>query len=373
MNTSYRPSRREFVGQLSLAAAATLALPRGLRAAGGGGKKLGVALLGLGGYAGGQLAPALQRTEFCRLSGLISGTPSKLASWREKYGVPEKSCYSYENLERIADDPDIDIVYVVTPPGTHKDFTIRAAKAGKHVICEKPMAPTVRECEEMIAACKAAGRKLSIGYRLEFEPHHNEMERLALDSSFGPFVKMEGGFGFRVGDNGHGWRLNKALAAGGPLPDVGVYVIQAACRGAGNKLPVAVTAREHPKTRPALFAEVEETIEWTMEFANGAKCEGWSSYNEGRNRFRAETANGRNWVEIEPAYSYGGLRARTSEGPMNVQNVPQQALQMDDFARCVMENRESPVPGEMGRDHIAVMEAIYASAAQGGKRVEVKV
>jgi len=373
MNSTYRPSRREFVGQLSLAAAAALALPRGLRAAsGGGGKKLGVALLGLGGYSAGQLAPALQRTEFCRLSGLISGTPSKLESWREKYSVPEKSCYSYDNLERIADDPDIDIVYVVTPPGTHKDFTIRAAKAGKHVICEKPMAPTVKECEEMIAACKAAGRKLSIGYRLEFEPHHNEMERLALDSSFGPFMKMEGGFGFRMG-NQRAWRVDKKLAAGGPLPDLGVYVIQAGCRGAGNKLPVAVTARELPKTRPEFFVDVEEAIEWTMEFANGAKCAGWCSYNDGANRFRAENADGSKWVEIQPAYSYGGLKARTNSGPMGVENVPQQALQMDDFARCVLENRESPVPGEMGRDHIAVMEAIYASAAANGKRVEVKV
>ncbi len=373
MNSIHRSSRREFVGQLSLAAAAALALPRGLRAASGGGKKLGVALVGLGGYSGGQLAPALQRTEFCELKGLVSGTPSKLVSWREKYGVPEKNCYSYESMDRIVDNPEIDIVYVVTPPGTHKDLTIRAAKAGKHVICEKPMAPTVKECEEMIAACKKARKKLSIGYRLEFEPHHNEMERLALDPAFGPFMKMEGGFGFRVGDAGNGWRLNKALAAGGPLPDVGVYVIQAACRGAGNQLPVAVTGRELPKTRPELFVEVEETIEWTMEFANGAKCEGWSSYNEGRNRFRAENADGSKWAEIQPAYSYGGLKGRTSEGPMNVQNVPQQALQMDDFARCVLEDRESPVPGEMGRDHIAVMEAIYASAAQGGKRVEVKV
>lgn len=372
MNSTYRPSRREFVGQLSLAAAAALALPRGLRGAAPGGKKLGIALLGLGGYAGGQLAPALLRTEFCRLTGLISGTPSKFASWREKYNVPEKNCYTYDQLERIADNPDIDIVYVVTPPSTHKDFTIRAAKAGKHVICEKPMAPTVKDCEEMIAACKAAGRQLSIGYRLEFEPHHNLMEQMALDTKTGPFTKMEGRFGFRMG-NQRAWRVEKALAAGGPLPDLGVYVIQAACRGAGNKLPVAVTARELPKTRPDFFIDVEEAIEWTMEFANGAKCDGWCSYNDMGNRFRAETADGSKWAELQPAFNYGGIRGQTHEGPMGVENVPQQALQMDDFARCVLENKPTPVPGEMGRDHIAVMEAIYASAAQGGKRVAVKV
>ncbi|HYP16884.1 MAG TPA: Gfo/Idh/MocA family oxidoreductase [Opitutus sp.] len=367
-------TRRQFVGQLSLAAVAALALPRSVRAAEdgvSGGKKLGVALLGLGSYAQHQLAPALRETKHCRLAGIITGTPGKIERWQKRFGVPARSAYRYEDMERVAEDPDIDIVYVVTPPGTHREFVVRAAAAGKHVICEKPMAPTVRECDEMIAACREAGRKLSIGYRLEFEPRHIEMERLARDPAFGPFTKMRGGFGFRAGD-GRGWRLDKKLAGGGPLPDVGIYVIQAACRAAGDRAPIAVTAREEPKTRPALFTDVEEAIRWTMEFPGGAVCEGFSSYNDDVNEFRAESRDGRNWVELGPAYSYGGLEGRTSRGPMAMPDINQQAAQMDDFARCILEKRDTPVSGAMGRRDIAIMEAIYASAAAGGKRVEVR-
>lgn len=373
MKTFTPLTRRRFIGQLSLATAAALSLPRSLRAAAqaAAGPKLGIAFAGLGSYATHQLAPAIAETEHLRITGVITGTAAKGEQWRRKYGLPAGSVYSYETLDRVADNPEIDIVYVVTPPGTHRDLVVRAAKAGKHVICEKPMATNVADCEAMIAACRDAGKQLGIGYRLHYEPHHQVLDRLAADSQFGPFKKMKGGFGFRM-PGGRPWRLNKKLAGGGPLPDVGIYVIQAARRGAGGVWPVAVTAKEHPKTRPEVFTEVEETITWTMEFPGGVTAEGWSSYNDSANRFRAENADGRNWLEIDPAYTYGGLAGRTSRGAMDVRNLNQQAAQLEDFARCILENRPTPVGGEMGRRDIAVIEAIYASAAAGGKRVEVR-
>ena len=360
-------SRREFVGQVSLAAAAALAWPRGLHGATPE-KKLGVAVLGLGNYARGEIAPALEVTKYCRLAAVITGTPAKGVAWRKRYDLPAKNVYSYATMAQIADNPDIDIVYVVTPPGTHREFVVAAAKAGKHVISEKPLAPTVADCDDMIAACKAAGKKFSVGYRLEFEPHHREMVRLARDPNFGPFPKMRGGFGFHL--NGQQWRIDKKLAGGGPLPDVGIYVLQAARRAAGA-WPVAVTAHELPKTRPNFFTEVEEAIEWTAEYPGRKICSGWASYNDGRDDFRAESASG-NWVEIEPAYIYGGLHGRTNRGPMHLPNINQQAAQMDDFARCILDDRPTPVPGEMGRGDIATIAAIYESAATG-KRVEVKI
>ncbi len=364
-------SRREFVGQASLAAAATaaaLALPRTLWGAGAPEKKLGIAVLGLGNYATHEIAPALDVTKYCRLAAVITGTPAKGVAWRQRYNLPEKNVYSYETMGRIADNPDIDIVYVVTPPGTHRDFVVAAAKAGKHVISEKPLAPTVRECDDMIAACKAAGKKFSVGYRLHFEPHHQEMVRLARDPDFGPFTKMRGGFGFPL--RGQQWRINKQLAGGGPLPDVGIYVLQAGRRAAGA-WPIAVTAHELPKTRPEFFTEVEEAIRWVAEYPGGKTCEGFASYNDRADDFHAESPQG-NWVELDPAYIYGGLRGRTNRGPMDLPNINQQAAQMDDFARCILDDRETPVPGEMGRGDIVTMTAIYESAATG-KRVEVKI
>lgn len=135
--------------------------------------------------------------------------------------------------------------------------------------------------------------------------------------------------------------------------------------------PVAITARERPKKRPDFFRDVEETLEWTMEFANGARSECYTSYNDNRNNFRAEAKDG--WFEIGPAYSYRGLRAATSRGPVTPPAPPsQQALQIDDFALCVRDNLATRVPGEMGRRDMVIVEAIYRAAATG-QRVEVKI
>jgi glucose-fructose oxidoreductase len=331
-------------------------------------RKLGVALVGLGGYSTGQLGPALRMTQHCRLAGVVTGSPAKGAQWARDYGFPEKNIFGYETMARIADNPDIDIIYVVTPPGLHAEHAIAAAKTGKHVICEKPMANTVAECDAIIAACAAAKVRLSIGYRLHFDPYHEVLRRLVRTGEFGPFLKMGGGFAFRMGSLQ--WRADKKLAGGGPLMDLGVYVIQESCMAAGAA-PVAATARELPKERPEFFREVEEGIEWVLEFADGSRAEGFSSYNDGRNNFRAEAAGG--WFELQPAYSYGGLAGATSRGPIRVDPpVNQQARQMDDFAQCILTDRATPVPGEMGRRDMCIVTAIYESAAAGGRRVEVK-
>jgi glucose-fructose oxidoreductase len=344
-------------------------LHRPLGAFGGlnGGRKLGVALVGLGSYSTGQLGPALRETMHCGLAAVVTGSPEKGRQWTKDYGLREGAVYGYDDMHRLADDPEVDIVYVVTPPGLHAEHTIRAAKAGKHVICEKPMANTAAECDAMIAACREAGVKLSIGYRLHFHPTHRELMRLSRERDFGRLTKLEGGFGFRTGNRG--WRLNKALGGGGPLMDVGIYVIQAACMAAGTE-PIALTARELPKTRPELFSEVEETIEFDLEFPDGVRCAGRTSYNENYNRFRAESQGG-GWIEIEPAYSYRGVRGRTHLGPLPASDVNQQALQMDAFARNILDGTESIVPGEMGQRDMRIIDTIYESARRGGVRLEV--
>jgi glucose-fructose oxidoreductase len=362
-------SRRDFLNRLSVVSALALA-PRSLRANEPGKKKLGVALVGLGGYSRGQLGPALKVTEHTRLAGVVTGSREKGLKWAAEYGFPEGNIYGYDTMHRMADNPDIDIVYVVTPNGLHAEHAIAAAKAGKHVICEKPMANTVAECDAIIAACAAAKVRLSIGYRLHFDPFHEELRRLVRTQEFGPFMKLSGGFAFVMGTPQ--WRATKKLAGGGPLMDLGVYVLQETLMATGGVPPVAITARELPKKRPEFFVDVEESLQWTMEFANGARCESYTSYNDNRNDFRAEAAGG--WYEVGPAYSYRGLKAATSRGPVvATPPISQQALQIDDFALCIREGRETRVPGEMGRRDMVMVEAIYASAAAGGKRVEVKI
>lgn len=326
-------------------------------------RKLGVALLGLGGYAGGQLAPALQETRYCRLAGIVTGTPAKAERWKQRYGLPASCVYNYETFDRIADNPEIDIVYVVTPNALHRDFVIRAAKAGKHVICEKPMATSVEDCDRMIEACRNANRQLSVGYRLHFEPHNLEAARIGTEKVFGPIKTIRAGHGFRT--SGGGWRLDPKLAGGGPLMDVGIYCVQAACYVTGEE-PIAVTAQEKPKTDPERFRGVEETLTWTMEFPSGTRAEGITSYNEGHNFLRGEADQG--WFELSPAYSYRGIQGRTSRGRMDFPQVNQQAIQMDAFAKCIQQNTPSSVPGEMGRRDVRYLYAIY-EAARTGKRV----
>lgn len=328
--------------------------------------KLGIALVGLGGYAGGQLAPALQQTEHCYLAGIVTGTPSKIPVWKEKYGIADKNIYNYQNYDSIKDNPDIDIIYVVLPNSMHAEYTIRAAEAGKHVICEKPMAVTVADCDKMIAASKKAGKLLSIGYRLHFDPYNLEMVRLGKEKVYGEIKKLSAGFSF-VASKGI-WRLDKKLAGGGPLMDLGVYCMQGVMYTTGME-PVAVTAQSPPVTDTEKFIGVEETLSFQMEMPNGLIAECRTSYSENANFLRAEAEKG--FFELQPAYNYSGLRGKTTDGVIEYPRLSQQARQMDGFALSIKNKQPSIVPGEMGRRDVKIIEAIY-EAMKTGKRVEIK-
>jgi predicted dehydrogenase len=319
--------------------------------------RLGVALVGLGRYSTGQLAPALQETQHCYLAGVVSGDFEKCDRWMRKYNLKEKNVYRYENFDQIADNADIDIVYVVLPNAMHAEFVVRAAKAGKHVICEKPMATTIEDCKGMIEACRNAGVKLSVGYRLHFDPFNKEMMRLGQNEVFGPIEKIILDDSMKI--EKREWRVEGALAGGGPLMNNGVYCVQAAIYIIGE-MPVSVKAEFMPVTNPELFKTVEEGIRWEMEFPHGKKAFCESSYSKDGNLIRVEAGQG--WFQLDPAYEYEGLKGKTSEGVMSFEPVNQQALQMDDFALCIKNNSESKVPGEMGMRDVEIMMAIYESA-----------
>ncbi len=330
-------------------------------------KKLGLALVGLGNYSTTQLAPALQECQDCYLAGIVTGTPSKAEEWSKKYNIPEKNIYNYENYDELANNPDIDIIYVVLPNSMHAEYTIRAAKAGKHVITEKPMAISVQECEDMIAACKDNNVLLGVGYRLHYEPYTKEIKRLGQEQVFGRVTDINNAFGFTIGDPTQ-WRLKKDLAGGGALMDVGVYTIQAARYTSGLE-PVSLTAEEF-KTNPVKFSEVDETIKFQLNFPDGlvAQCE--TSYNKNIQFLKATAENG--WFELSPAYDYGPLDGKTSEGPLEYPHIYEQALQMDDFARCVMNNQPyTTAPGEEGLQDMKIIEAIYASIANGSQEIQI--
>ncbi len=330
------------------------------------GKKLGIAIVGLGMYAGGEIAPALQHTENCYLAGLVSGHPDKAAQWAAKYNVPAKNIYNYQNFDTIAQNPDIDIVYVILPVSMHKEYTIRAAKAGKHVICEKPMSLSVKDCHEMVAACKKANRLLSIGYRMHFEPYTAELIHISRNQVYGKLKKFDCANGFFYSQDPNAWRLKKAFAGGGSLMDMGIYTIQSARYTTGME-PVAVVSARQEKTNQALFKEVDDKVFWQLEFPNGFIANCRSSYSDEVSYTHTEFEKGN--VDLNPNFFYGGIKGTTPEGPMKFPQANQQARQMDDFANCVNLNKESSVNGAEGIRDLKVVEAVYRSLASGKREL----
>ncbi|WP_025762070.1 Gfo/Idh/MocA family protein [Dyadobacter tibetensis] len=327
-------------------------------------EKLGVALVGLGYYSTDLLAPALQLTKNCYLAGIVTGTPEKAEAWKKKYNIPEKNIYNYKNFDQIANNPDIDVVYVVLPPSMHKEYTIRAAKAGKHVFCEKPMAMNVKECEEMIKACKDNKKSLSIGYRCQHDPNTQAFMRIAKEQSLGKIQLVSCAAGYYDKRTTH-WKQNKALG-GGSMYDMGVYALQGARLSVGEE-PILVTA-QHINNRPDIYHEVDETTNFQLHFPSGAIATCTSSFGIQSNFLKVNYEKGQ--LYMEPFSSYKGNKGYSTLGEINFALDSQQAKQMDEDAMSILKSQPQLVPGEEGMRDIRVVEAIY-QAAKTGKSVKL--
>ncbi|GAB4463086.1 MAG: Gfo/Idh/MocA family oxidoreductase [Armatimonadaceae bacterium] len=332
-------------------------------------RKLGWAIVALGSLSWGQILPGFAQCKQSKLVAVVTGTPEKGKRARERYGVP--SVYNYENFDKIKDNPDIDCVYIVLPNGMHAEYTIRAANAGKHVLCEKPMANTPEECEQMIAACKKNRVKLMVAYRCQYEPHNVEAIRLAQEGKLGKLKVITSDHGFAIGDPSQ-WRCNKKLAGGGSLMDIGIYSLQAARYLTGEE-PVAVSAQEFSTPNDPRFKEVEENINFVLRFPSGVLANCSSSYGYTyQNRIRAVGETG--WVDLEPATAYGGISMRTFlDSKFQERKMPDGnhfAREMDHLSECVLKDKTPKTPGEEGLADLRVMMAIY-EAARTGKTVSL--
>lgn len=349
-------------GGLALAAAAG-----GVRAQEAGGRKVGWAIVGLGSYATRQIMPAFANTQHSRITALVSGHPDKARTFAAQYNVPERSIYTYETYDRLRDNPDVDVVYVVLPNAMHAEYTIRAAQAGKHVVSEKPMAVSVAECEAMIAACKKAGRKLMIGYRCHFEPYNRECIRMCRSGELGRVRTIAADHGFSIRPNQ--WRLDRALSGGGSLMDIGIYSINATRYLSGEE-PVEVSAVESTDRSDPRFKTVEDALTIGLRFPSGVVAECLSTYSSAHNRYRAVGERG--WLDMEPATGYDGETLRVNlDGhgpqPRTVAGRPSEqfANQLDHMSQCVLTGSEPLTPGEEGLADMRVIEAIYRSAREG--------
>ncbi|MDH5821854.1 Gfo/Idh/MocA family oxidoreductase [Luteimonas sp. RD2P54] len=360
-------SRREMLQTLALGGAAA-ALP-GAFAGPAPARRLGVALVGLGGYSRDLLAPALQLTRHCRLAGIVTGSPHKIAEWQGSYGIPDANVYGYDDFHRIADNDDIDVVYVVTPNHLHMPQTLLAANAGKHVWCEKPMAMDAAEGEAMVKACRDNRVQLTIGYRMQHEPNTRRFMAMAEERPFGRIVKLRadaGWFGWRDGAD-DAWRLDPARG-GGAMYDMGVYCVNAARYSTGLE-PTAIRAWNETARRD-VFGEVDETMRFELEFPGDIVAKCVTSFGRNLNTLQVDCERG--WYALSPFQAYEGNAGRASDGtvfPAQLGERPRmQAEQMDQDALAILNGSPPRAPGEEGVRDMRVLDAAFASArADNGK------
>jgi predicted dehydrogenase len=338
-------------------------------------ERVGFALVGLGKLTIEELLPAFAQCQKAKCVALVSGSPDKARQIAAQYGIAEKNIYDYKTYDQLKDNPEVQAIYIVLPNSMHHEFTLRGAAAGKHILCEKPMANTVRECEEMIAACNRAGKKLMIAYRIQYEPYNRKAREIMRSGQFGKVKLIDSVNGQRQGDASQ-WRLNKKLAGGGALPDIGIYCLNTARFQLGEE-PTEVSAYIYSTPGDPRFREVEENVLFQMKFPSGVLVNAATGYDfHDSKRYRVHLQTG--WIEMSPAFSYEGLQMQTSraDGEMErteqikLGNKNQFALEIDHFAECVKENKQPFSPGEEGLQDQRIMEAIY-EAGRTGKTIKL--
>jgi predicted dehydrogenase len=335
------------------------------------GKKLGWAIVGLGSLSINQILPAFAKCEKSKVVAFVSGHPDKANKLALRYNVNPKSIYNYQNYDSIKDNPEVDVIYIVLPNAMHAEYTIRGLQAGKHVLCEKPMANSSAECRQMIDAAKKADRKLMIAYRCHYEPYNKEAIRIARAHELGPTQMILADAGFAAGDPAQ-WRLHKALSGGGSMMDIGIYALNAARYLTGEE-PTEVNAMSFTDRNDPRFKEVESNVIFQLRFPSGviANCSSSYSYFH-QSHYRVMGTEAR--LEMDPATWYSGNRMWIERGnkieQIELQEADHFALEMDHMSDSVMQNKEPLTPGEEGLRDLTIIEAVY-EAAKSGKTVKL--
>jgi predicted dehydrogenase len=328
------------------------------------GRSLRFCIVGLGRISMQHFMPALRLSKYGRVTALVSGHRDKAEKMAAEYGVPARSIYSYQDYDSIVGNPEIDAVYIALPNSMHAEYTIRAAKAGKHVLCEKPMATSAADARAMVEACRAARRKLMIAYRCQFEPINLRAIGLIRSGKLGKVEAIGTGFGFNIGAGE--WRLNRKLAGGGPLMDVGIYSLNA-CRYLTGEEPVEVKGYSSVIDRDGRFAEVEENLSWSMGFPSGAVASCSTTYGANMAGF-FHVFGARGIIRVENAFGYDGQHLTAlveGESPIDEASTERDPAHFprlaDHLAECVFDNKEPKTAGEEGLRDMQLMAAIYRS------------
>jgi predicted dehydrogenase len=312
-------------------------------------------LIGSGDIARKRVAPALRDAPSCELVAVSRGRPELAQSFATTFGVRRW----YARWRELLADADVESVYIATPVHLHVEQTIAAAEAGKHVLCEKPMAMNVGECDRMLAACRASGVSLGVAYYRHFYPVIARVKSLIASGEIGdPVVAQMNAFEWfnPAADDPRQWLLRRAQAGGGPMFDFGCHRIEVLLDLFG---PVR---RVTGMTANVVFArEVEDTAAAVFQFERGACATLTVTHaaNEARDTF--DVFGTRGSVRIRQLNS-GHLNIRTEAGERDEAHPPEANLHrplIDDFVDAVLTGRDPKVTGEMGRRVAEVEEQIY--------------
>jgi predicted dehydrogenase len=325
--------------------------------------KIGYAVVGLGILARNAILPAFANCKHSRLVALVSRDAKKAAELGKKYKASK--IYSTSNFDGCLKNPEISAVYVVTPPGQHEEFTVRAAQAGKHVLCEKPLAATVKQSGKMVGACRQTGVLLMTAYRKYFEPSTVYLKSLIASGALGRIDAIHTSFSEIYNPKSSPlWLLDPSLAGGGPMMDLGVYCVNTSRWLVGEDPAEAVAQSwRHDKRR---FANVEEGMAFQLRFPSGLMVQGTSTYNAAISSF-VYVQGSKGWMALSPAYTFdderhltGKIGGRTIYRRFKVIN--EFAAELDAFSLAIRKKKPVEPDGVQGHRDMIILNAIYQSA-----------
>jgi predicted dehydrogenase len=328
-------------------------------------KSVGYAVVGLGSISEISVLPAFGNCTKSRLVALVSHDHKRADQLGAKFGVA--NCYSYANYDQCLTNPEVEAVFIASVNSQHAEQTIRAAAAGKHVLCEKPMATSVEDCRSMVEACKANRVLLMIAYRKYFEPGSVALKQLASSGRLGRLKHMFSTY-TEVVDPGkaQAWQLNPRLAGGGSLMDLGIYCVNT-MRWVAGSTPLEASAHAWTED-PKRFSEVEDNIAFRLTHPDGLVCHGSSSFSAVAASF-IQVHGEKGWAALNPAYAFeeerrlfGKIQGQWFEQTFKV--IDEFALELDGFADCIRRSHDPEPDGTEGLLDIATIQAIYRSARE---------
>ncbi len=335
-------------------------------------QRVGFAIVGIGKLSAEQLIPAIRTGQDAYVAALVTGDVEDTLQFSRAYDLADDDVYHYDDFEALAQRDDVQAVYIVLPNSMHREFVERAAKIGKHVLCEKPLASNLEDAKAMVKACKKAKVLLMTAYRIQYTPHHWEAKKTIAAGKLGQLKVMDS-IHTHVEPDPTVWRLDEALAGGGPVMDIGIYSINTLRFLTGLEPQWVFAQGYQPKNDPR-FAEVEESMSIMLGFEGGLIANILTSYGA-QSVSTVHVLGDAGAAVLDPAFAYRGIELSIRNDKAQV--APQFAaydqfgLEIDHFAQCVRSGKTPYTPGEEGVQDHRIFEAVYKSARKG-KRVELK-